>query len=69
MQMQPVNSSNISHIGYDDVTHTLAVTFHSGATYHHTGVSADIYKGLMNAPSKGKYYYTHISSKNKGVRK
>ena len=51
----PVISSNLASVGYDIVSSTLEVQFHSGDIYDYSGVSALIYQGLIDAPSKGHY--------------
>jgi len=56
----PVESSNIASIGYDPVTSTLEIEFHSGARYQYFAVPQEIYDGLMNAPSKGAFFHQFI---------
>jgi len=58
MQLQLVNSSAIIAIGFDG--YTLTVAFHNGRTYDHPGVPYDVYAGLMQASSKGRYYNRYI---------
>jgi hypothetical protein len=58
MNRTPVSSSNIASIGYDSRTHTLEVEFNNGSVYH--GVPADIYQGLMGAPSHGEYLDVYV---------
>jgi hypothetical protein len=56
MEMQSVNSSNLSAVGYDYDTATLRVEFIKGGLYEYYGVPVDIYEGLINASSKGGYF-------------
>jgi hypothetical protein len=56
----PVHSSNISSIGYDAHSEILVMTFHSGTVYRYFGVPDHLYHELMNAPSHGKYFDSHI---------
>lgn len=49
MNMIPVNSSNLSAVGYDGST--LRIQFHSGGLYDYSGVPESVYIGLMNAAS------------------
>jgi len=56
----PVESSNIVSIGYDPVTSTLEIEFHSGAIYQYFAVPQEIYDGLMNARSKGAFFHQFI---------
>ena len=64
LQRFPVESSNIASIGYDPVTSTLEIEFHSGGIYRYSGVPEDIHHGLMNAGAKGSYF--HLNIKNAG---
>ncbi len=59
-QMIPVQSSNLSSVGYDPATSTLYIAFHSGRTYAYYGVPAGVHKALMLAPSKGRYHSAYI---------
>lgn len=60
MQMIPVSSSNLASVGYDAVSKTLFVSFHKGGTYSYSNVPENVYQGLMNAPSKGRYFAANI---------
>ena len=60
MIMHPVNSSNLTSVGYENGT--LYITFHSGETYSYSGVPETIYHGLMAAGSHGKYFHAHIKN-------
>jgi hypothetical protein len=57
---QPLNSSAISLVEYDDETQELTVTFANGQSYDLTGVPPDMYEGLINASSAGKYFNTYL---------
>lgn len=63
--MIPVNSSNISAIGYDPELRTLTVRFKSGDAHCYEDVSHDHYHALMNADSVGKYFHLHIRNAHK----
>jgi len=61
MQRQPVESSNIKSVGWDDKTKTLEIEFKGGGIYQYTGPPAEQrYKELLAAESKGKYFTAHI---------
>lgn len=60
MHMTPVNSSNISAVGYDPSNRILCVSFHTGSTYAYYDVPQEIYIGLMNASSVGRYHKEHV---------
>jgi hypothetical protein len=55
-----VTSSNISSIGYDTQKLILEVRFHNGSLYQYYEVPPDLYNGLMNADSHGKYLHQFI---------
>jgi hypothetical protein len=52
-----VSSSNLRSVAYDGWTGTLQVEFRSGGIYQHYNVPYSLYEGLMQASSKGSYYY------------
>lgn len=58
MSLISVSSSSIRAVGYDGST--LVVVFHNSGRYDHPGVPQWVYRGLMNASSKGAYYNEYI---------
>ena len=57
MDMEPVESSLISHLGYDQPSRTLAVQFAlTGDVYHYTGVPPVMYAGLRQSTSLGAHF-------------
>lgn len=60
MQRQPVSSSNLSSVGYDEVSHVLEIAFHNGGIYQYFNVPQNVHVGLMNASSHGQYFYYNI---------
>ncbi|MGJ7553062.1 KTSC domain-containing protein [Variovorax sp. RB3P1] len=60
--MQPVKSSQLSSIGYDAASKTLAATFARGpgAVYQYPNVDAKVYADLMAADSIGSFFGKHI---------
>lgn len=64
MKRIPVESSSLSSVGYDSENAILEIEFKSGGIYQYSGVPQDVYDGLMNAESKGKYFHQYI--KNSG---
>ncbi|MDC7995325.1 KTSC domain-containing protein [Altibacter sp. HG106] len=62
MEMIPVDSSNLSAIGYDYETATLRIDFLKGRSYEYYGVPAELYEGLLSAGSKGQYLNMYIKS-------
>ena len=60
MTMQPVSSSNLSSVGYDPETQTLAIEFKSGGTYEYYDVPQQVFDGLLSAASHGQYFQSNI---------
>jgi hypothetical protein len=58
--MQPVSSSNVAAVGYDEETQTLQVQFHSGRTYRYMSVPQSEYENLLGARSVGQYFNENI---------
>jgi hypothetical protein len=62
--MQSVTSSQISAIGHDPETGTLAIQFTSksgiGSTYHYQNVTVDQFAAFRDAESVGSHFYKHI---------
>ncbi len=61
VHMHPVQSSNITHVGYDPAAKRLTVAFKSGGIYDYDGVSPETHQLFMAADSKGKHFRDHIS--------
>ena len=62
LNREPVESSNLNSVGYEPDTKTLEIEFHDGGIYQYFDVPADIYQGLISAPSKGKYHHAFIKN-------
>ena len=60
--MTEVNSSNISHIGYDESTKTLKVRFKKGGEYHYLEVPKEIHDQLMTSKSIGAFFAKSVRS-------
>lgn len=60
MERQPVSSSSMASIGYEEASCTLEVEFLSGCIYQYFGVPADVHAGLMAASSHGSYFNTNV---------
>lgn len=60
MFREPVSSSSIASIGFDDDSETLEVEFVSGSVYRYRGVSQAVFDAFRTAPSKGTYFNAHI---------
>ncbi|PJI47608.1 MAG: KTSC domain-containing protein [Pseudomonas sp.] len=62
MERTPVQSSNISSIGYNPSTETLEVEFNNGSIYEYYGISESTYNELMNSNSHGSYLAANIKN-------
>lgn len=61
MDLIPVRSSNIDAIGYLPIKGgLLTIQFHNGDTYVYEGVPVELYLGLMQTSSKGKFFAQNI---------
>lgn len=67
ISLQPVKSSQISHIGHDAATNTLAVQFHGsnrsgsdGNIYHYPNFTVDQFNAFKAAESIGKHFGANI---------
>lgn len=60
MRRDHVQSSNLHSVGYDPEGKTLEIEFRSGAVYQYKDVPLNIYRALMAASSKGKYFNSYI---------
>lgn len=68
IKMEPVTSSNISHIGYREEDQKLRVRFANGNTYEYAGVPATIAQSLMTADSVGGFFNKNIRSQWPGTK-
>lgn len=64
MELQAVDSSNVSQIGYNSDEMVLVVIFHNGYTYNYYDVTPAEWESFQNADSKGRYLAENI----KGVK-
>lgn len=60
MRRQPVTSTNVSEIGYDEVSRVLEIAFVSGAVYQYFDVPRQVFDALMQAPSVGQYLNNNV---------
>jgi hypothetical protein len=56
MQRAQVESSMLRSVGYDPATRVLELEFRNGRLYRYAEVGEEIYRELMAAPSKGRYF-------------
>lgn len=63
--MFPVQSSQISYIGYEREDKELFVTFNDGNTYKYLDVPLLIWEEFKNSQSIGKYFISNIKKSYK----
>lgn len=68
IDMKPVSSSNISSAGYDPVSQTLAIEFHSGATWHYSPVPQEDADAVIGADSVGRAFNERIKGQYQGTQ-
>lgn len=61
-KMQPVSSSNVAELGYDDANQVVYVRFLNGTVYIYKGVPQFEYDALFNAPSIGSYLHRNYKN-------
>jgi len=59
-ELIPVNETNIHAVAYVPDKKLLTVVFRDGAQYRYDRVPLTEFAGLIQAPSKGKYFQTRI---------
>src|SRR5262245_3833453 len=57
---QPVESTAIEKIGYSKRRHILEIEFVNGAVYRYFDVPLSVYRDLMSAESKARFYDSNI---------
>ena len=65
---QRVESTGIASIGYSKRRHILEIEFVNGAVYRYLEVAPSVYRDLMTADSKARYYDTNIKGNYPSVR-
>ena len=60
MERKRVNSSAIRSIGYDERDRVLEVEFSDGRITQYSGVSAELHRRLVSAPSIVSYFRDNI---------
>jgi len=60
MERKRINSSKIRAVGYDPQSQTLEVEFSDGKVLAYRGVSPEVHRGFMAAPSPVAYWEDKI---------
>ena len=63
-----VTSSGIASIGYSKRRRILEIEFVNGAVYRYIQVAPNVYRGLMTADSKARYYDAKVRGKYLSLR-
>ena len=61
MERKRLNAAKIRSAGYDERTQTLEIEFSNGTVYAYSGVSAEVYRRFVNAPSPGSFFDDRIA--------
>lgn len=64
---QAVESSAIAKVGYSKRRHMLEIEFVNGAVYRYLDVSATVYRDLITAESKARFYDSNIKRHYRSV--
>ena len=60
MDRKRINSSTIRGVGYDAGKQVLEIEFSSGSIVQYSGVSPEVYRQFVNAPSPGSFFQDKI---------
>ena len=60
MERKRLNASNLRSAGYDARNRILEIEFSSGSITQYSGVSEEVYRRLMNAPTPGSCFRDEI---------
>ncbi|MEO8004163.1 MAG: KTSC domain-containing protein [Betaproteobacteria bacterium] len=60
MERRKVSSGTIRSIGFDERSRVLEVEFSDGKVVQYSGVSAEIHRRLVNAPSIVSYFRDNV---------
>lgn len=66
--LDPVKSSNVLSVGYDEGSRTIVVEYHNGYIYGYLGCSPEEYKELREANSKGQFVSRRLMGQKETVR-
>lgn len=60
MDRRKVSSSSIRSVGYDERNRVLEVEFSDGRVNQYSGVSGEVHRRLMSAPSIVSYFRDNV---------
>lgn len=61
MERKRINASRIRSAGYDPRSQVLEIEFSDGRIVSYRGVSAEVHRQFMNAPSPASYFEDKIA--------
>jgi hypothetical protein len=61
MERKPVKSDKVRAVGYDPKSRVLEVQLRDGSVLAYSGVSQEVHRQFMNAPSPSSYYEDKIA--------
>jgi lysyl-tRNA synthetase class 2 len=67
LKREAVQSTALASVGYSKRLHALEIEFRNGAIYRYLDVDASVYRRLMNAPSKARFYDENIRHKYRSL--
>jgi hypothetical protein len=65
---QSVQSRALTSVGYSKRLHILEIEFTHGEVYRYVDVPRPLYRGLMSAESKARFYNANIKGKFRCLR-
>ena len=60
MERKRISASNIRSAGFDSRNRVLEIEFSGGSIIQYSGVSDEVYRRFVNAPSPGSYFQDNI---------
>ena len=67
IRREPIESSAIASIGYSKRLHALEIEFVNGAIYRYLDVPRSLYRELMKANSKARFYHKNIRGRYRSI--
>lgn len=68
MERKRVNASTLRSVGYDAGRQVLEIEFTSGSIVQYSGVSPEVHRRFMSAPSPGSFFQDEIEESFPGKR-
>jgi len=68
MDRKRINASNIRSVGYDAGRQLLEIEFSNGSVVQYAGVSPEVHRRFLNAPSPGSFFQDQIEEHFSGKR-